>query len=59
MPIEHIETECDVCGSDFGEGPQKVDCLRINLPHLAAWHACVCLDCAKVIAEAAEEEGLT
>ena len=52
---EHIQAICCVCGSNFGEGPEEVECRRILLPHLAAAYECICLECVKVIADAAEE----
>jgi hypothetical protein len=46
---------CDVCGSDLGEGPVEVVCLRVLMPHCAALYGVVCLECAREIAWAVEE----
>jgi hypothetical protein len=53
---DHIQAICGVCGSDFGDGEEEVECLRVLMPHCAAFYACVCLDCAREIAYAVEEE---
>jgi hypothetical protein len=53
---EHIYEVCYVCGSDFGEGEEKADCLRVLMPHCSAFYACVCLECCRAIANAVEGE---
>jgi hypothetical protein len=54
-PWEEITTECDVCNSDFGNGPEAVPCLRVRMDHCAALYGCVCLECARAIADAVAE----
>ncbi len=53
--IERVMEVCGVCGSDFGNGEEKVECLRIPMPHCSAFYACVCLDCAREISWAHDE----
>ena len=54
--IERIKAVCDVCNSDFGEGPEAVTCLRVPMPHCAALGRVVCLECAREIADAVEAD---
>jgi hypothetical protein len=55
---ETIEAICSVCESDFGEGSEAVRCLRVRMDHCLAFYGCVCLDCARAIADALEDYDL-
>lgn len=54
-PWEEISTDCDVCGSDFGDGSESVPCLRVRMDHCVAHYGCICLECARAIRDAVEE----
>ncbi len=46
--------ECDCCRTEVA----REDMIRVPLPHIVALVVWICKECAVVIAEAAEEEGL-
>lgn len=55
---ERVMDICDVCGSDFGNGAEAEECLRVHLPHCASLCGLICVPCATEIGRAAEEDGL-